>query len=541
MKLVLLTLAAAASTCFAADLFPVAGTILNAGTNSPLPHAYVFFYPSAGAKLAASSVTGEDGRFRFELPAGSYRLLAGTRDVQESYGTHATGSAFGSAVIVGPGQDTSRLAFRFFVPGAITGRIVDESGEPVEQALVQLVRSTIVAGKRTAAVLAYERTDDRGQYRFGHLPGGVQYYLAVTGNPWYSRGNLEDAPGAQAAAAYAPVYYPDTNDPSRATPISLASGQEARADFRLTAVPNATITVKYSAPAGLQGTIGLTSDGVAGTSAFQVSQQLSVPAFAVQPDAARQGPQLTATLQSIPPGHYTLRMLGAVSGNAFGATVPVDVNGSNATVNLDLRPFSKIEGTVHLPPAAVTKTPLVASVRGSVSGAVGTVAVRADGTFSFPNVEPGRYRVAVAGTGFFTSGLEVRDGGTLKDGLVEVPELTTVRVSVTVSDLVGRVKGIVDDGQGPVAGALVVISSVPGQTVRPGGEEIHQGYQTESDGSFVFSEPAGRYLLFAVDNSDLEYMEPKALVPYLSRSGEVEIQAGATAEKKIPLLPPATN
>jgi hypothetical protein len=78
----------AVSACAGADLYSVAGTVLNTGTNSPLARARVYLYRStAAAKPVASAITGDDGQFGFQLPAGSYVMRAGTRDTWENYGS----------------------------------------------------------------------------------------------------------------------------------------------------------------------------------------------------------------------------------------------------------------------------------------------------------------------------------------------------------------------------------------------------------------------------------------------------------------------
>ena len=154
-------------------------------------------------------------------------MLAGTRDAWENYGSRNPAAVLGSAVIVGPGKDTSGIIFRFFAPAAIVGRgILDEAGQPAEGVLVQLVRSRVTSGRSTADIDGYQWTNDLGEYRFGHLAGGASYYLAVSGKPWYTQqGQANGGPGA----AYATDYYPGTNDPSKAAPVLPKPGQEVRA------------------------------------------------------------------------------------------------------------------------------------------------------------------------------------------------------------------------------------------------------------------------------------------------------------------------
>ena len=60
----------------------------------------------------------------------------------------------------------------------MTGRVVDESGEPMVNVAVRAARMGFVAGRRQMAVMTKIRTDDRGIYRFSSLLPG-DYVLAV--------------------------------------------------------------------------------------------------------------------------------------------------------------------------------------------------------------------------------------------------------------------------------------------------------------------------------------------------------------------------
>lgn len=520
----------------AADLYPVAGTIVDAATNTPLPHAYVRFIRQNSNRPAATAITGADGRFSFQLPAGSFLMLAGTRQSWESYGSRTPANALGSAVIVGPGKDTSAIVFRFFPPAVITGRVLDEAGEPAPQVLVQLIGSTVRGGRRSAGILGWRRTDDLGEYRFDRLAAGVSYYLAVTGEPWYaSRGLAAGATESETQAAYRPAYYPDADDPARAAPITPKPGEEVRADFRLATTSNATVTLHYTPPPGLQGTATLYSDGIAGTSGVQQTLPISIPAFQ-QINADGSTRFTTITFRSVPPGHYTLRVTALAAGQGYDSTVPLLVNGADVTAEMDLKRTSRIEGKVQLPSGVIPKSPITIAIRGAISGAVSSVRVHDDGTFTFPNVQGGRFTI-LTGPGYFISGLNA-EGGAVKDGLLQLPDETTARLTVSLSNETGVVRGIVADGDRPLEGATVLLLATAGDTLEFGSEDHDIGYQTESDGSFVFGAvPAGKYRIIAIENPDLEYRNPQILAPYAGSMKELEVKAHATIDLRLPMTP----
>jgi hypothetical protein len=116
--------------------------------------------------------------------------------------------------------------------------------------------------------------------------------------------------------------------------------------------------------------------------------------------------------------------------------------------------------------------------------------MRPDGTISFSGVAPGKYRPVVRGThGYFAS--EVRVEG------------------VELRDETGRIQGFVMRGEKGAEGMLVVLAPVSENASAPAAP----GFQTDSDGSFDYqSVPAGDYLLFAVDESGLEYSKREVVV-----------------------------
>jgi hypothetical protein len=75
-------LAATLLTCQAADLYRVAGIVINSETGASLPRARVVVLRTGTTRVVATQTIGLDGRFGFELPQGKFNLLAGTRDVQ---------------------------------------------------------------------------------------------------------------------------------------------------------------------------------------------------------------------------------------------------------------------------------------------------------------------------------------------------------------------------------------------------------------------------------------------------------------------------
>lgn len=343
-----------------AQLYRVAGVVTNAQTAQPLRHAEVYIYRTGGslARPDGKLVTAEDGRFNFDLPRGAYVLVAGTRTTPEKFGARSADSQLGSAVITGPDKDTSHLEFNWYPPASISGRIADNQGDPVESALVQLARSSVVNGRRMFTTVGFTRTNDLGEYRFGQLPSGSRYYVEVSAAPWYAARMAIAQPDAH-PSTFTPLWYPNTPDASRAAPIAPLPGEEKHADFVLTPSAGATITVKHDAPPGATGAMLLLREGLGGDDAVQETQNLYVLNL---PNNVKL-PELPAQkFAGVPPGQYRIEVR-AKSGTAelFGRTT-VDVNGSDVTVEVGMRAGATVSGTISFPGNARPPGPLVAGL-----------------------------------------------------------------------------------------------------------------------------------------------------------------------------------
>ena len=517
----LITLSAAALFAQPAK-YRIAGMVVNAESGSALNRARVVLTRYGSTQALATQITGDDGRFSFEVPEGKFGLEAGTRVARQNYGISTPDALAGSSIITGPGQDTGNLVFRWFPRGAISGKVVDSTGDPVESALVQLLQSTVSGGRRMAQSRGWRYSDDRGEYRFGLLAGG-SYLLAVTGTPWYStrRAFTETS---EPALAFVPTYFPNTNDLSRAGILILKPGMDARADFTLPVGPGANVVVKHDAPKDMKGRISLITEGVGGREGFQRQSSFS-------------GIQQPFQLGAIPPGRYLLRLAGSEGTSDYSARKIIDVSGSEVNVELEVRKVPTVSGTVVLKnPKAKPKGTLLASLIREDNFAVLSTAVHADGTFAFPSVGPGRQRLAIRGTdGYFASDVHV-EGTQFEDGIADLQEGEAATVRMVASDEIGVVQGFVMQEEKPIVGAMVVLAPAGGST------DIfrYRGFQTDSDGSFDFQNvPAGDYMLFATAETSVEYANPDVVRLYLAGAKGIHLEPHGTHSEKIPLSEPS--
>jgi hypothetical protein len=511
----------AAANCAAAAVYRVAGVVINSQTGAVLPGAHVTVTVSRTTRVAGTQVTGNDGRFSFDLPEGTYHLAAGPRNWQVPLGMES-GSGFGTAVITGPGQDTSGLVFRWFAPSAISGRVLDEAGEPAEGARIQLLHSSVMGGRRSVSTFAWTHSDDRGEYRFGPLTAG-NYFLAVTGQPWFS-GRAYSAPDRSTPTiAFMPTYYRGSLDLASAAPLAVRAGEEVHADFSMTTTPGTTVTVKHDAPRDFKGSIGLTIEGIGGSDGYQRQEALY----------AATG---SHTFTGVPPGRYVVRIFGSSANTDFLGRQPVQVNASDVSVEVKLRQQPTVAGTVQLknPGTRPRGSLMVTLIREDAPGRLST-AVRTDGGFGLPTVAAGRYRPTISGMdGYFAARVEA-SGAEFRDGVLDLREGSSVTLRMVASDEVGRVHGFVMNGGHTVSGVLVVLAPAAAST----DYTTYLGFQTDSDGSFDYQRVrAGDYFLFAASDLALEYTNPPMIRPYLDLAKRIHVDSRGAYSEKIPVSKP---
>src|SRR5262249_22821979 len=128
----------------------------------------------------------------------------------------------------------------------ITGRVLDEDGEPLARATVSVLRQQYVRGEKQLATAGTGQSDDRGMYRiFGLMPG--DYFVSASNVADRMPGPMVDPAGggvahSTEAPGSAPPFSPGVIAATDAGRLKLATGQELTSiDFQLQIVPLATV------------------------------------------------------------------------------------------------------------------------------------------------------------------------------------------------------------------------------------------------------------------------------------------------------------
>lgn len=300
----------------------IRGRITDADTGLPIRRASVQLGQRNLRGEPRATSTDDQGRFEFgELPPGDYHVNVR----KPGYASLGYGQRRWNEP---PRPLTLRAAETFDKcdvalqkGGVVTGRVVDELGEPVLEANVSVLRQTWFRGRKRLTAAGFAKTDDLGGFRAFGLPPGEYFVQASlrSGSSFFVRDDT--------AVDYAPTYYPGTSELSSAQPVSVAPSQESRADITLLSVRVTSISGQV-----------LTSSGkpVAGGRVVAIPQAEgpSSPVFD-QPRSAAIGADGTFELRGITPGTYAVQ---ASASDAFFA-VPVDREFAQQTLTVAGEPI----------------------------------------------------------------------------------------------------------------------------------------------------------------------------------------------------------
>ena len=571
----------------------VVGQVVDGVTGRPLGGAVVALGGSQMPTAQAPRVlVGSDGRFVFrDLRRGDYTITAAKNGYAEgAYGRTRAGGA-SSSLTVGDGDRLGDVVVRLWKHAAISGTIVDESGERLVGVEVRAYRRTVVAGRRRFTPTGSARTDDRGVYRLGglipgdYLVGTVGRHIALplsalqNAGPGTQERNIAVEVGLatpddrrfavlQAGdagivfgrgvptppppidgrlATYPAIFHPNASAGEGAAVITVHPGEEyASADLQLAPITAVRVSGTVMGP-----------DGPMTRVALRLHPQNTVEIFGAA-DVPSTLTDLAGafTFPSVPSGEYRIQLVRqARTGPGLAPSLtwldePITVGNEDLrSLGLVAQPGLHISGRLEFD-GANTRTALagVAITLESVdtppgAGAVSfTARTSTNGEFVSPPIPGGRYfiRVPASPSGWMFKGATV-DGRDATDTPVTITA-NVPNVVVTFTDKWSGLRGTVQGAGGRDSTALVVVFPTDRDTWGSSGLNPRRVRSTKpgKTGEYSLTLPPADYYVAAIpDEFSTEWQDPD-LIDRISRvatrvtivEGERRIQDLRTREPR---------
>jgi hypothetical protein len=524
---------------------------------------------SGGDVGMKSALTDSNGRYEFkDLPAGRVTLNVSKGGfVNMQYGQTRPFEP-GRPIELSDGQVMDKVDIALPRGSVVSGRVVDEFGEPVTDAMVTAMRMSFANGrKRLVPAGRLGQTNDLGQFRIYGLPPG-DYYVSATYRDLssiamdFGFGGNSSGSGSMPTSGYAPTYFPGTASPGDAQRVSVAIGQE------MTGVDISLLPVRLARVTGQ----AMSSDGrPLGGAMIMLMPASRDGGFAMPGGSSRTSASGQFTLNGIAPGDYSLqvRSSGPMMIDAGGgammfsvtndtanapqrrepefANVPLSVNGEDVTGvivttthgakasgRIVYEGGSRPDGTpqirISAPSAEPDGAPSIGSGMGQVqddgrfqlSGLVGSRLIRAN---SLPNGWVMR-SVNVNGVDITDTGYEFKPGEDVEGLEVVLTQRTT------------EVDGAVTTPQGqPLKDYTVVVFSTDENKWALPLTRWTQSTRPDQEGRFRLQHlPAGSYYAIAVDYvAQGEWSDPEWLARARDKATTFKVTEGATTSLNLTL------
>ena len=528
------------SAAEAAKKAVIEGVVVNEITKEPIRRAEINLYRQGkpGSRGSAySAVTDAAGKFHIDnIDAGDYSLMprkAGFLMPRGSYGMSAR------ILKLAEGASLTGLRYSLRPQAIITGRVLDDEGEPVQGVYVMLLRYQYYRGSIRAVSAGSwgrpQQTNDRGEFRFTDVQSGKYYLLADVQRMRALAAGAPPVPGTL-RTAFVATYFPNASEFAQAAAIEVQPGQELSGrDIALRKEKVVKVTGKVLDASGSpvkQAVVSLTlaegADGHAGVNAMVDDKG----AF---------------TADNVPPGQYTVRAFKYDGQeNQQSAETPVSVGDAGLeNVVLQIQASLEAKGAFVLEGSerkdfSFSGFSLNLMSAGETSAPFAYAQAKADGTFTMTGITPGRFTVNVfagSGEGYIKSvllgsedvcGKEVDGAAIAAGGLKIVIRLDSAAVSGTVE--------IPEERKAALRAPTVVL--LPADAHLRDAEQRHVAQLNQNNGYDLKNLRPGEYIAFAFEDYDYASLQdPEVLAVIAGKGTKVTFAASESKSLDLKILP----
>jgi len=533
------------------QLCTLAGSVVSVATGEPLKKVEVTLSSATQDThdRPRTGLTDASGVFSLDhvVPGRYYLAVSREGYLAQQYGQKQdNGEDFGAVLSLTAGQKITDLIFRLQKTAVITGRVVDEDGDPIIRASVEVLRRRVVNGSRRFEAMGSETTDDQGVYRIFGLPPG-HYFVRV--NPSGPNGSFristdDDERPPDPTSAYPVAYFPGTTDSSRASVLEVRAGDEIpRIDFFMT--PQAG-TRTYRIRGHVTNALGGQTEGSITVIAFPRNSEEtnSFGRFLAQPDRKTSN----FTIEGLAPGSYTVAAFSFGPQRSHSATQEIDITNSDVdSVSLVVTHGAEISGRVVFEGQAASNSENLTVALESRNPDLpyfgsSQATVKADGSFAVPEVGDGTYSITVISNCHqcYLKSATASGVNLLAQHLTVASGSAPGNIELLYSANTGKASGTVAGADGlPVPGAYVMLLRDGGS---PDAPSDSKETTTDQNGKFeIEGAPPGRYraVAFAKSGSDsAAFDDPDFVKPYADRAELFEVRAGSTSNLQLTVITP---
>lgn len=424
---------------------------------------------AGSASTAITASTDSEGKFVFSsLEPGRYNLWAEKAGyLRQSYGSKQASvyMSAGTPLALTSGQHLKDISFELTPQAVISGKVLDDEGDPVGRALVQILRYAYRNGKRRPSPMQGQPSDENGEFKISGLAPGR--YFVCASRPMSMMGG-ESARPAQIDRTKPDEYfittcYPNGTDLASAAPVDVGVGREA---------PGIDIRLRKSVVVNVSGSVSgdIPPDRLR-LSLMSADPNNSLPSMGPGMGASV-GKDGTFTLYRVAPGSYRIVVFNSNENRMqVCGSQRVDVGHDDVrNVSVSLIKAAELKGVIRLDgqsaAAQAANRPfqvgLVPSDE-SVFNYVPNVSAEADGAFKLAAVSPGKYRLQVfpIPDGAYLKSVRLSNQEVLETGL-DFTAGVAGSLEVTLKAAAAQVDGIVKDEQDkPLLGATVTLVPEP--------------------------------------------------------------------------------
>jgi Carboxypeptidase regulatory-like domain len=447
------------------------GSIVNAVTGQPVARATVRMIDTRSNVTGVTNTSGKWGfsnvdcvevQLRFERPGFIQRTRIGA--------------------------PTSGLEIRLTPYSVITGKVVDDQGEPVRNTQVRAHASTVIDGVRTLQPPVSTTTNDLGEFRLPVAPG--KYIVCAR-----AEGALPLPSGA--ATLYADRCTPDL--------LQITSGGDTRIDFALVQVPAVHVR-------------GIVSGLPEGTGVGVILTPAGADQSAGADRAATARPSGAFDFSRVAPGSYVMHASLSRDRHLM-ARLPIEVGQADVDgVSLQLEPAVNFTGAIHLESKAEFpwRQPVRLVLRSSAQLNPTRIVESNDALkFALADVAPGVYRLSLQSvpSPFYVKSVTIA-GRDVLDREFTLSQASEP-VEIILRDDGGSIEGDID------APAAQIVAMQDGRA------SIGR-----AAGHFTLQNLApGDYVVYAFDGPYAEYADPEWMKRYAGV--KVTVASGQTAQAKL--------